>query len=195
MSNAALDQAMEVLFANARSHKQWTDEPVSENDLQALYNIMKWGPTSTNCCPIRIIFATSAAGKEKIAGIVSDNNKDKVRTAPVCAILAYDTEFHEHMDKLFKPGFKDMYAGNDALREITAFRNSTLQGAYFMIAARAVGLDCGPMSGFDNAACDQAFFPDGRLKSNFVCALGHGDPATLAPREYRFEFDEVCSMI
>jgi 3-hydroxypropanoate dehydrogenase len=175
------DAALDVIFRTARTQNKWLDEPVSDEQLQALYDLMRWGPTSANCLPLRIVFVKSPASKERLKALVLAGNQPKVAAAPVTAILGYDTRFYEWLP----PDFA----------EATAFRNSSLQGAYFIIAARALGLDCGPMSGFDNEAVDREFFPGGRVKSNFLCALGHGDPAGLYERLPRPPFAEVCSIL
>ena len=190
------DHALDIIFRQARSQNKWQDKPVDDELLRQLYDLVKWGPTSANCCPMRIVFCKSREAIEELAGVAMDINKDKIRQAPVTAILGYDTRFYSWMSKLMpvKPEFEQMFAGNEEFARITAFRNSSLQGAYFIIAARALGLDCGPMSGFDNEACDRVFFPDGRVKSNFVCSLGYGDPAGVFPRQPRLDFDEACEI-
>ena len=191
---APLDpSALDQLFRSARSHNQWLDKPVSRIQLQALYELMKWGPTSVNAFPLRIVFVTSAEGKARLAELVADGNKPKVKAAPVTAILGYDLQFVDWLPRLFP--HKDMrpvFLDKPALIESTAFRNSSLQGGYFILAARSLGLDCGPMSGFDNQGVDRCFFPEGHVKSNFICALGHGDPAGLYARSPRPGFDDVC---
>lgn len=197
MSDKINDAALDVLFREARSQNKWQDIPVSDAQLREIYEIMKWGATSSNSCPARMVFCRSEDAKLRLAGTASDVNESKIRNAPVVAIVAYDSEFHEYMHTLMpvKPHFKDLYSENEQLREITAFRNGTLQGAYLLMAIRAIGLDAGPMSGFDNGACDQEFFPDGRFKSNFLCCIGYGDPEGVFPRQYRFPFDDVCRLI
>jgi len=188
---AALDQ----LFVKARTHNRLSG-PVTDEDLRAIYDLMKWGPTSSNCQPARILFLRSAEAKERLKPALSSANRDKTLAAPVTAVLAYDIAFYEHLPRLFphNPSARSWFEGKPDT-PVHALRNGTLQGAYFMLAARAVGLDCGPMSGFDNAKVDAAFFPDGRIKSNFLCNLGHGDPADLFPRLPRFAFDEVCRVV
>lgn len=193
------DAALDVIFRAARTQNGWLDEPVSDDQLRAIYDLMKWGPTSANCSPQRIVFLRSKAAKERLKPALSPGNADKTMVAPVCAILAYDPRFYEHLPRLFPHNqtAKSWFDGPDK-REVaatTAFRNATLQGAYFIIAARAVGLDCGPMSGFDNAKVDAEFFPDGRFKSNFLCALGRGDPSKIFARSPRFAFDEACQLL
>jgi nitroreductase len=189
---AALDQ----LFRTARSHNKWQERPVEPGQLQALYDLMKWGPTSANAFPVRVVFVTSPDVKARLVPLVFEGNRLKVRTAPVTAIVGYDLRFVDHLHHLFP--HKDMrpyFADKPALIESTAFRNSSLQGGYFMLAARALGLDCGPMSGFDEQAVDKQFFPDSSVKSNFICALGYGDPSGLYPRSPRPEFDDVCRVL
>ncbi len=193
VDNAALD----LLFRKARSHNGWLDKPVTDDLLRQLYELMKWGPTSANCSPARIVFVRTPANKERVRPALSPNNVEKTMTAPVIAIVAYDSRFYEHLPQLFprNPQVAELFASNAALSATTAFRNGTLQGSYFLLAARAVGLDCGPMSGFDNAKIDAEFFSDGRFKSNFLCGLGHGDPAKLHPRSPRLAFEEACTLL
>lgn len=191
------DKDFDLLFRAARSHDKWRDNPVSDVTLQALYDLMRWGPTSANCCPARIVFAKSGDARERLGRCVDKMNVAKVRTAPVVAVIGYDTRFYDLLAKLFPhmPGARGWFANDEALAEETAFRNSTLQGAYLIIAARALGLDCGPMSGFDRVAVDKEFFPGGRIKTNFICALGNGDPEGLIPRCPRLDFDEACAIL
>ena len=192
------DRALDVLFRSARTHNAFTDKPVTDDDLNRLYDLMKWGPTSANCSPARIVFVRSAAAKEKLKPALSAGNLAKTMTAPVTAIIAWDTLFYDLLPRLFPHDqtARSWFAGKgkEKAAEVAAFRNGTLQGGYFILAARAVGLDCGPMSGFDNAKVDAAFFPDGRFKSNFLCNLGHGDPKGLFPRSPRLAFDEACQI-
>ena len=190
---AALDQ----LFFDARSYNGWKDEPVADDQLRRLYEILKMGPTSFNCCPARFVFLRTPEAKERIRPYLRPNNVDKTMTASVVTIIAYDMEFYELMPKLvpYRPEAKDVFVGKDELIKTTAFRNGSLQGAYFLLAARAVGLDCGPMSGFNNQGVDQEFFPDGRFKSNFICGLGRGDPESIFERLPRFDFDEACKLL
>jgi len=189
-------EALEQIFTKARTHSVWLPEPVSDELLHQIYDLMKWGPTSANCCPARIVFAKSEAAKGKLLPCMAEGNVEKTKTAPVTAILAYDLEFYEKLPGLFPHApARSWFAGNQPLIESTAFRNGTLQGAYFMIAARSLGLDCGPMSGFDNAKVDAAFFPGTSWKSNFVCNLGYGDPSKLHPRSPRLEFGETCKIL
>ena len=196
---AALDQAaVDRLFLNARTQNGWLPTPVSDGELRRIYDIMKMGPTSANSCPARIVFVRTPEAKARLLPALSPGNVDKTKQAPVTAIIGYDTRFYEWMPKkLFshRPDMAENYAKNPALTEIVAFRNGTLQGAYFMLAARAVGLDVGGMSGFDNAKVDAEFFPDGRVKSNFLCNLGHGDPAKVLQRLPRLDFEEACTLL
>ncbi len=196
MSERISKAALDTLFLQARSHNAWAEGDVSGAMLKDLVHITKMGPTSANCSPARFVFVKSAAAKARLEPHLSEGNKAKTKAAPVCAIIAHDLRFYDHLPKLFPHAdAKSWFAGNDAKIEITAFRNATLQGAYFMIAARALGLDIGPMSGFDNAGVDAEFFPEGYVKSNFLCCLGHGDPAGLFDRSPRFEFDMMAKII
>ncbi|HEY5624670.1 MAG TPA: malonic semialdehyde reductase [Gammaproteobacteria bacterium] len=189
--------SLQQLFFDARSYNGWTGEAVSDAQLRRLYDIMKMGPTAFNCCPARFVFLRSDDSKERIRPHLRPNNISKTMTAPVVAIIAYDLRFFEHFDELtpYRPENKDHFVDDPERARIVAFRNGSLQGAYFMIAARAVGLDCGPMSGFDNAGVDAEFFPDGRFKSNFICGLGQGDPGSIFERLPRFDFDAVCQLL
>jgi 3-hydroxypropanoate dehydrogenase len=205
------DEALDLLFREARTYTAWLDKPVSDDTLHQLYDVMKWGPTSANSNPTRFIFLRSERAKERLRPSLSPGNVEKTMSAPVTVIIAYDLIFYEKLGKLFphNPGMRDLYAKNPQLVETTARRNSSLQGAYLMLAARALGLDCGPMSGFDNAKLDeeffaagkeceggdQEFFPDGHLKSNFLCNLGYGDRSKLYPRGPRLDFAEACTLL
>jgi len=191
------DVALDLILRKARTQNGWLSTPVTDDQLRAIYDIMRLGPTSANSCPARIVFLRTAAAKARLIPSLSPTNVDKTKAAPVTAIIGYDTRFFELMPKLFphRPDMKDNYANNPPLAEVTAFRNGTLQGAYFMIAARAVGLDVGGMSGFDNAKVDAEFFPDGRIKSNFLCNLGYGDPAKILPKLPRLDFEEACTLL
>lgn len=190
------DQAFDAIFRGARTANGWLDRPVDDDLLREIYEDLKWGPTSANSCPLRIVFLKSQAAKERLKPSLSPGNVQKVMTSPVTAILAYDTRFHEHLPFLFPhTDAKSWFEGNEKHIEETAFRNSSLQGAYFIISARAHGLDCGPMSGFDRAKTDAEFFPDGRFKSNFICAIGYGDPQKLFNRSPRFRFEDVCTVL
>ena len=196
MGTSLDDAALDAMFRTARTQNRWLDQPVSDEQLQALYDLMRWGPTSANSFPVRIVFVTSPAAKERLKPLVLAGNQQKVMTAPVTAILGYDTQFYDWLPRLFPHAdARSWFLDKPEFAEATAFRNSSLQGAYFIIAARALGLDCGPMSGFDNEAVDREFFPAGRVKSNFLCPLGHGDPAGLLERLPRPAFSEVCSIV
>lgn len=186
LSDAALDQ----LFRTARSYNGYLDRPVTETQLHAIWDLMKMGPTSANCLPARLVWVTSDAAKEQLAALAMPANGDKIRQAPVSVIIGMDEEFYEHLPELFPhTDARSWFVGNPDLARTTAFRNSSLQGAYFILAARALGLDTGPMSGFDNAAVDAAFFADTpRVKSNFIATLGYGDPATIFARSPRPDF-------
>ena len=190
------DAALDVIFRQARTQNKWLDKPVPTEQLVALYDLMRWGPTSANSFPARIVFVTSPAAKERLVPLVLEGNRPKVIAAPVTAIIGYDTKFYDWLPRLFPHvDARSWFVDKPAFAEATAFRNSSLQGAYLIIAARALGLDCGPMSGFDNEAVDREFFPGGQVKSNFLCAIGHGDPAGVFPRLPRPNFNEVCSVI
>lgn len=192
---ALTDQAFDTLFRAARTANGWLDRPVEDDLLRKIHDDLRWGPTSANSCPLRIVFLKTEAAKARLKPFLSPGNVEKVMTSPVTAILAHDLKFYEHLPKLFPhDDAKSWFEGNENLIAETAFRNSSLQGAYFILSARAHGLDCGPMSGFDRAKTDAEFFPDGRYKSNFICAIGYGDPAKLFDRSPRFEFDEVCEI-
>jgi len=196
VSDILNDAGLDLLFREARTHNGWTDKEVSDVLLQAVFDLAKMGPTSANCSPQRIVYVKTQAGKEKLKPALMEGNVEKTMAAPVTAILGYDLEFYEQLPKLFPhTDARSWFLGNDDLIEATAFRNGSLQGAYFILAARALGLDCGPMSGFDNAMVDQAFFPDSKVKSNFICSLGYGDSSKLFPRSPRFDFDEVCKIV
>lgn len=191
-SHAQLDN----LFLQARSHNGWLDKPVDDAEIIQLYDLLKMAPTSFNCSSARFLFLRSAEAKEKLKPVLMPGNIEKSMTAPVIAIIGMDTAFHEKLPQLFPHSdVKTLFDKSDELREMTAFRNGSLQGAYLMLAARAIGLDCGPMSGFDNAKLDAIFFSATKVKSNFLCALGHGDPSKLYPRSPRFQFDEACQIL
>jgi 3-hydroxypropanoate dehydrogenase len=192
LSDACLDQ----LFRDARTHNVWRDQEVPDALLHELVDLAKLGPTSANCSPGRFLFVKSRAAKERLKPHLSDGNRDKTMKAPVCAIIGYDLDFYHHLPKLFPhTDAKSWFAGKPKKIEETAFRNGTLQGAYLIMAARALGLDCGPMSGFDNEAVDREFFAGTNIRSNFLCNLGYGDASTLRPRSPRFEFDEMARII
>jgi 3-hydroxypropanoate dehydrogenase len=188
--------SLDLLFRTARTHNGWQEKPVPESLLHELFDLAKMAPTSANCSPMRVVFVTTPEGKERLKPSLSAGNLEKTMAPPVTAIIAYDTKFYDELPRLFPHAdARSWFTSNQALIDITAMRNGTLQGAYLMLAARAVGLDCGPMSGFDNAKVDAEFFPDGRFKSNFLCNLGYGDPSKLFPRSPRFAFDDVCKIV
>ena len=205
------DHAFDVLFRDARTFSTWLPRPVTDDTLHALYDLVKWAPTSANAAPARFAFLRSKEAKERLRPALAPLNVEKTMAAPVTVIVAYDVKFYEQLPKLFpqSPGMKRLFETNPEATLVTAKRNSSLQGAYLMVAARALGLDCGPMSGFDNAkvdeeffaagkpcfGCDQEFFPEGHVKSNFLCNLGYGDPASLNPRLPRLPFNEACSLL
>ena len=196
MSKFLSDSGLDLLFRDARTHNAWRDEPVSDVILEAVFDLAKMGPTSANCSPMRVVFLRTPEAKARLKPALIPDNVEKTMAAPVTAIIGYDLAFHEHLPRLFPhTDARAWFAGNDALIESTAFRNGSLQGAYFIMAARALGLDCGPMSGFDNDTVDREFFADSTIKSNFLCNLGHGDPAGLFPRSPRFDFDDVCRIL
>lgn len=187
------DNALDVLFRTARTKWEFTDEPVTDADLQAIYELMKMGPTSANCSPARLVFVRSAEGKEKLKPALSAGNIDKVMAAPVTVILAQDPLFYTHLPKLFPPAdAKAWFSGNPDFAEETAFRNSSLQGAYLMLAARALGIDSGAMSGFDKAKVDRAFFAENGWKANFLINLGHGVAEHPFPRLPKLAFEEAA---
>lgn len=193
------DASQDLIFRKARSINAWLDKPVPDSLVREVYELMKWGPTSTNSSPARILFLRTPEAKARLKGALIPQNVDKTMSAPVVAIIGNDTRFYEHIPKLFahNPGAKAWFEGeaNRPIAEITASRNGTLQGAYLMVAARALGLDCGPISGFDNAKVDAEFFPGGRIRSNFICNLGYADPAKIMPRNPRLSFDEACTLL
>jgi 3-hydroxypropanoate dehydrogenase len=192
ISSEALDQ----LFRKARTHSGWLPKPVPTELLREVYDLARFGPTSANSSPARFVFVTTPEAKQRLRPALSAGNLEKTMAAPVTVIIAYDTEFHEHLPKLFPHrDMRSIFAGNAALIEATAFRNSSLQGGYFILAARALGLDCGPMSGFDAAKVNAEFFPDGKWKANFLCNLGYGDPGKLLPRSPRLSFEEACVIL
>lgn len=187
--------ALDQLFRSARTHYAWQDRTVPDTKLQELYDLLKFGPTSANSSPARFVFIRTAEGKAKLKGALSEGNIAKTMTAPVTVIVAHDTKFYEELPKLFPHAdARSWFAGNDALAEVTAFRNGTLQGAYLIMAARAIGLDTGAMSGFDNAKVDEAFLAGTSWKSNFLVNLGYGDESGLFPRSPRLSFDEAVRL-
>jgi 3-hydroxypropanoate dehydrogenase len=194
MDKVLSEEGLELIFRAARTHSAWLDKPVDDELLRRVYDLAKMGPTSANMCPLRIVFVKSREAKEKLRPCLDAGNVDKTMKAPVTALLGMDVRFYEEMPKLFphadaKAWFKDL---PENVLEYIALRNSSLQGAYFMLAARSLGLDCGPMSGFNNAKADAAFFAGTTVKSNFLCNLGHGDASKLYPRSPRLSVEEVC---
>ncbi len=211
MTRRLSDEGLDLLFRTARTHTAWLSKPVSDETIRQIYELMKWGPTSANSSPARFFFIRSQIAKERLKPVLSPGNVEKTMAAPATVIVAYDLKFYEKLPKLFphNPGMRKLFAESPQLVETTARRNSSLQGAYLMLAARAIGLDCGPMSGFDNAMLDeeffgagkqckggdQEFFSEGQLKSNFLCNLGYGDPGKLHPRGPRLDFEEACRFL
>ena len=195
-TNPLDEEGLNLIFGEARSMNGWQNKAVSDVMIHSLYDLVKMGPTSTNCSPARFVFVKSEVEKAKLESALMPNNIPKVMTAPVVAIIAYDLDFSDHMTKLFPHmDVAPMYKGNDEMNVSTAFRNSSLQGAYLMMVARAMGLDCGPMSGFDNQLIDETFFSDTNIKSNFLCCIGYGDSTKIFQRLPRLDFDEVCKII
>ena len=197
MSKVLNDEGWNLLFREARTHNTWLDVPVDDGLLRQAYDLAKMGPTSANMCPMRVVFVKSKEAKEKLKPALDAGNVDKTMRAPVTAIIGMDIHFYEKLPVLYphadaKAWFKDL---PEIVLEYTALRNSSLQGAYFMLAARSLGLDCGPMSGFNNQKVDAAFFTGTTVKSNFLCNLGHGDPSKLHPRNPRLRFDEACTVL
>ena len=188
--------ALDTLFRTARTRNSWKPEPLPAGALEKIYDLAKWGPTAANSGPGRFIFVTSREAKEKLASVASSGNQAKIKAAPATAIIAYDLDFPQTLPRLFPhaPGMKDAFT-DPAVTEQTAFRNSSLQGAYLMMAARALGYDCGPMSGFNNAKVDELFFSGTKIKSNFICSIGHGDTAGMFDRLPRHDFDDVCKIL
>lgn len=198
MADAVDPAGLDALFVNARTHRHWLDRPVDDVLLRRAYELARMAPTSANCSPMRVTFVRSREAKLRLEPALIESNRRQTMAAPVTAIIAYDSEFYEILPRLYpQADARSWFAGpgNAEVAASTAFRNGSLQGAYFILAARAVGLDCGPMSGFDNDLVDREFFPDGRIKSNFLCNLGHGDPARLRPRNPRLDFDEACCIL
>ena len=190
------EAARDTLFRNARTHAAWQARPVPDATLQDLYDLLKWGPTSGNCCPARFLFLRTREAKQRLLPALSPGNVEPVLKAPVTAIVATDPLFFEQLPRLFPAvDARAWYEANPGFADDTARRNTTLQGGYLILAARAVGLDCGPMSGFDNAMVDRDFFADTRWRSDFLVNLGYGDPAGLGPRNPRLAFDEACRLL
>jgi len=186
-----------IIFSNARTYNDWQRKGVSNKILNELYDLMKFGPTSANCSPSRIIFVKSPEAKERLKPFIIESNLEKTMTAPVTAIIAFDIDFHKHLPKLFPHDLdaQNWFNYSQEVAYTNAFRNSSIQGGYFIIAARMLGLDCGPMSGFDQNGLDKEFFPNSSIKSNFLCNIGYGDPTNIFKRSPRFEFDEVCEIL
>ncbi|MDZ5646801.1 malonic semialdehyde reductase [Nitrospirillum sp. BR 11828] len=196
MSEPLTEAGKDLLFRTARTQNGWLDKPVPEALLRELYDLFKFGPTSANASPARVVFVTSPEAKQRLKPALSGNNTEKTMTAPVTAIIGHDLEFYEQLPRLFPHAdARSWFTSSEELARTTAFRNGTLQGAYLMLAARSLGLDCGPMSGFDNAKVDAEFFPGGTVKSNFLCNLGYGDPSKVFPRLPRLAFEEACSIV
>lgn len=192
LDSAALDQ----LFDKARTNNKWQSREVPDALLKRIVDHMKWGPTSANCSPARTVFVKSKEAKERLKPHLSEGNVAKTMAAPATAILAYDLKFYDYLQRLYPPAdAKSWFAGKKQHADTTAFRNGSLQGGYFILAARALGLDCGPMSGFNNAGVDAEFFSGTEIKSNFLCNLGYGDPEGIYPRSPRFNFDEMAKII
>lgn len=190
------DETLDIIFREARTRNGWEERDVSTALMQAVYDLMKWGPTSANCSPARFIFVASEAAKSRLKPHLMDGNVEKTMTAPCCVIIGYDTAFHEHLPTLFPhTDAQSWFVGNDELIAETAFRNGSLQGAYFMIAARALGLDCGPMSGFDQAGVNSEFFAGTTYRTNFLCNIGYGTNKDVFDRCRRFDFDEACQVV
>lgn len=196
MSSEGLsDQELDLLFREARSHNGWQARPVTDEQLNQLYDLLKMGPTSANSCPARFVFIKSEQAKGKLKACLDEGNIDKSMSAPVVAIIGMDMEFYTQLGKLFPhTDASSWFVGKPEKIQETAFRNSSLQGAYLIMAARSLGLDCGPMSGFDSAKLEATFFPGGKIKANFICALGYGDEAKLYPRGPRLDFYEACEI-
>jgi len=211
MGNTVDDKTLDTLFHEARTYSRWLPRPIADKTLHELWDVIKWAPTSANAEPARFAFLRSKEAKERLRPALAPLNVEKTMTAPVTVIVGYDLRFYEWLPKLFpqNPGMAKLFENNPEMVETTAKRNSSLQGAYMILASRALGLDCGAMSGFDHAkvdeeffaagkpcfGCDQEFFPEGHVKTNFLCNLGYGDPASLHPRLPRLSFDEACSLL
>lgn len=194
---SAMEGVMDTVFRAARSQNRWLPRAVPDTVLRELHGLLQWGPTSMNCSPMRVLFLRTEPAKQRLLPALAPANADKVLTAPVVAVIAYDTAFHEQLPRLFphRPQAGDMFRDDERLRMATAVRNGTLQGGYLMVAARMLGLDCGPLSGFNEALVNQVFFGGSTLRVNFLCCLGHGDPAGLFPRHPRLDFEDVCTLL
>jgi 3-hydroxypropanoate dehydrogenase len=196
LSGRLPDPCLDQLFREARTHNAWQDRDVPDELLHQVVDLLKLGPTSANCSPARFVFVKSPEAKERLKPHLSEGNRDKTMKAPVCAIIGYDLDFYLYLPKLFPhTDAKSWFEGNEKKIAETAFRNGTLQGAYLIMAARALGLDCGPMSGFNNEGVDREFFAGTKIKSNFLCNLAYGDPSVLFPRSPRFSFDEMARIV
>lgn len=195
--NAIANESLKQLFLEARTFNHWLPNDVSDEQLNEIYELMKWGPTSANLCPARLVFIKSDVEKQKLISCLMPLNIEKVKAAPATVIIAQDKTFYEQIEKLYPQGtgFRELFESNASFAESTAFRNSSLQGAYFILAARALGFDCGPMSGFDNQKLDETFFSGSSWQSNFICNLGYGDRTKLYPRLPRLSFEEACQII
>ncbi|MEO9129823.1 MAG: malonic semialdehyde reductase [Sphingomonas sp.] len=193
MTSALNDQSLDQIFRAARTPNGWADHPLADDAVREIYDLMKWGPTSANTSPARFVWVRSADGKATLAGLAAEPNRPKILKAPVTVIIGHDLNFAGELTKLMPHNTEVMqnYFAGPGVAEVTAMRNGTLQGAYFIVAARALGLDCGPMSGFDNAGVDKAFFSGTRITSNFICSIGRGDPASVFPRNPRLSFEEA----
>ncbi len=191
------DRDLDVIFREARTYKNWQNTPVSEITIRAMYDLLRWGPTAFNCSPSRFVIVQSDEAKKKLADCVVDINKESILSAPFTVIVATNAKFYEHLPDLFEsfPTANKIFEDNEALADETAHRNSCLQGAYMIIAARSLGLDCSPMSGFDMNAVNRAFFKDSESQVNFICSMGYGDKENLPPRDRRLSFDEACEII
>ena len=196
MTQPLAAETLDQLFLQARSHNGWLDRPVSDDQLQQLWHLMRQGPTSNNCSPARIAFVRTPEAKQRLLPALKGNNGEKMLAAPVTAVIAYDTQFYKRLPELF-PAYDAAapYRDNPQAAFIAALRNGSLQGAYLILAARAMGLDCGPMSGFDNAMVDAEFFPNGQWKSNFLCSVGYGNQENLRPVGPRLGFEEACVLL
>jgi 3-hydroxypropanoate dehydrogenase len=196
MSDVLDKKALDQLFFEARTYNDWLDKPVSDAQLHQLHDLLRMAPTSANCCPGRFVFVKSDEAKEKLRPCLMEGNVDKTMNAPVCVIIGQDLEFYEKLPQLFPhTDARSWFVGKEKFIESTAFRNSTLQGGYLIMAARALGLDCGPMSGFSPKKINETFFAGTNIKANFICNLGYGDPKSLFDRSPRFDFDEACEII
>lgn len=196
MTESVAAPALDMLFRNARTYNGWQNKPVPQALLEQIFDLWKWGPTSANCAPLRVVFVQTPEAKAKLKTCLHAGNVDKTMGAPVTAVLGMDLQFYDLLPQLFPhTDARSWFAGNDAVIADTAFRNSSLQCAYFMLAARALGLDCGPMSGFNKTKCDELFFAGTTVKTNMLCNLGYGDPASLHPRSPRLLFNQACQIV